>query len=213
MLFHLIKKDFIIIKKYVYLMLIVAILLPLFILWRIPTLADSLSLLVTAPFCIFLLLQYVFLKEYQYSKAEAYLCATPYPRSTIVKSKYGFCIIIFVVCSIIYFIETHIIPGMGRFNFNMALGVFFGLSIFISIFLPIQFKLGYEKTKFIFIIIIMAIPFLLPQLIKYSNSFNFYKTTSISTTSLYIIVTLISFIALYLSMLISVNIYSHKDLV
>lgn len=38
MLFHLVKKDFLIVKKYVLLMLIVCILIPPFMLWRVPDL-------------------------------------------------------------------------------------------------------------------------------------------------------------------------------
>lgn len=83
MLLHLIEKDFMIVKKYVFLMLIIVMLIPPFILWRIPELAGSISFLISAIFSVFLLLFYVSMKEQQYPKASALLCATPYPRNMV----------------------------------------------------------------------------------------------------------------------------------
>ena len=42
-------------------------------------------------------------------------------------------------------------------------------SIFIGVYLPVQYKLGYKKTKFAFVVVIMASPFILPQLMKMEN--------------------------------------------
>ncbi len=69
---------------------------------------------------IFILTQYVALKEDQYPKATALLCATPYPRKLIVLSKYCFCLIIYAVCCLIYGIDTLIFPKLGTFNVKMA---------------------------------------------------------------------------------------------
>lgn len=213
MLLHLIKKDFVIIKKYVWLMLIVAFFIPLFILWRIPELTGSISFVISAIFSVFILLMYVSMKESQYSKASALLCATPYPRSMVVMSKYGFCVVIFAVCSVIYWAETLIFPKIGSFNFEMVMAVFDGMCLLISIYLPIQFKLGYEKTKFFFIIIIMASPFLLPQLSKINGASYLVFVNSIPAAFLCVIVAFVSLILLAISILISVKIYSQKDLV
>lgn len=213
MLLHLIKKDFVIIKKYVWLMLIVVLLIPLFILWRIPELTGSDSFVISAVFAVFMLLMYVSTKEFQYSKASALLCATPYPRSMVVMSKYGFCVAVFAVCSVIYWIETLILPKIGSFNFEMVMAVFAGISLIISIYLPIQFKLGYEKTKFFFIIIIMASPFLLPQLSKINGASYLVFINSIPAALLCVIFAFVSLTLLAVSILISVKIYSQKDLV
>ena len=46
-------------------------------------------------------------------------------------------------------------------------------SVFISVYLPVQYKLGYEKTKFAFVVI-MASPIILLLLMKMKNvHFNF----------------------------------------
>lgn len=90
MLLHLIKKDFVIARKYVWLMFIVVLLIPPFIMWRMPELTGSISFVISAVFAEFMLLMYVSMKEFQYQKASAMLCTTPYPRSLVVMSKYDF---------------------------------------------------------------------------------------------------------------------------
>ena len=90
MLFSLVKKDFLIVKKYVGIMLIVSFLIPPIMLWRTPEAAGAMGFTLTIIFSIFMLTQYVSLKEHQYPNAATLLCATPYPRRLIVLSKYLF---------------------------------------------------------------------------------------------------------------------------
>jgi hypothetical protein len=213
MLLHLIKKDFVIAKKYVWLMLIVVLLIPPFFLWRTPELTGSISFVISAVFAVFMLLMYVSMKEFQYPKASALLCATPYPRSLIAMSKYGFCVAIFAACSVIYWIETLLLPKLGSFNSGVVMAAFVGISLLISIYLPVQFKVGYEKTKFFFVVIIMASPFLLPQLLKMNGDSYFAVINSIPSALLFVMVALVSLILLAASILISIRIYSQKDLI
>jgi len=216
MLLHLLKKDFVIIKKYVLLMLVIVLLIPPFISWRMPEvmpeLTGSISFVVSAVFAVFMLLMYVSIKEFQYPKASGLLCAAPYPRSLVVLSKYAFCVVIFAACTVIYWIETLLLPKLGGFHFELVMAAFVGIILIISIYLPIQFKIGYEKTKFFFIVVIMAAPFLLPQLLKNGNScLAFFQT--IPAALLCVIAATVSLIFLAASIFISIKIYSQKDLV
>ena len=154
MLFHLIKKDFLIVKKYVLIVLVAAILIPPVMRWRTPEFAGTFGFILSVIFSVFMLLQYVSLKEYQFPKATTLLCATPFSRSMMVLSKYIFCIAIYVACCIIFGIETLLIPGLGTSGIALFILMFFVTSVFIGIYLPIQYKLGYEKTKFAFAVII-----------------------------------------------------------
>ena len=169
MLFHLIKKDVLIVKKYVLIMLAAAVLIPPFMLWRAPQYTGVLGFMLSVIFCVFMLLQYVSLKEYQFSKAATLLCATPYSRRMIVLSKYIFCMATYVVCCLIYGIETLVIPGLGSCDIKLFVLMLFITSVFIGVYLPVQYKLGYEKTKFAFVVVIMASPFILPYLMKMEN--------------------------------------------
>jgi ABC-2 type transport system permease protein len=69
MLFSLVKKDFLIVKKYVGIMLIVSFLIPPIMLWRTPEAAGAMGFTLTIIFSIFMLTQYVSLKEHQYPLA------------------------------------------------------------------------------------------------------------------------------------------------
>ncbi len=47
--------------------------------------------------------------------------------------------------------------------------MFFVTSVFIGVYLPVQYKFGYEKTKLAFFVVIMASPFILPLLMTMEN--------------------------------------------
>lgn len=66
MLFHLIKKDFLIVKKYVLIVLVASILIPPVMRWRTPEFAGTFGFILSVIFSVFMLLQYVSLKEYQF---------------------------------------------------------------------------------------------------------------------------------------------------
>lgn len=212
MLFHLIKKDFMIVKKYVLIMLAVAFLIPLFVLWQAPQIPGSMAFVLSVIFSLFMLLQYVSMKEYQYPKAAVLLCATPYPRNKLVQSKYGFCLMIYIACCVIYWIETLLIPALGKLSLEFVLMVFFCISILIGTYLPVQFKLGYEKTKFAFMVVIMASPFLLPQLAKLDVGVATNTINSIPPMLLNLIIVLVSIFVLIVSAFVSAKIYDETDL-
>ncbi len=117
-------------------------------------------------FAVFMLLQYVSLKEYQCPKASALLCAAPFPRGLLVLSKYIFCMLIYVACCLIFGIETMVAPQLGALRLDALALMFLITAIVVGLYLPTQYKLGYEKTKFAFVVIIMASPVLTAALLK-----------------------------------------------
>jgi hypothetical protein len=211
MLFHLLKKDVLIVKKYVLIMLVAAVLIPLFMLWRAPEYTGVLGFMLSVIFCVFMLLQYVSLKEYQFPKAATLLCATPFSRGMIVLSKYIFCMIAYVICCVIYGIETLIVPELGSLDIKLFVLMFLLTSAFISVYLPVQYKLGYEKTRFTFVVVIMASPIILPQLMKMENvNLNFLSL--LSPIFAYGGIILLSFGILIVSVFLSIRFYSSVDL-
>ena len=211
MLFHLIKKDFLIVKKYVLIMLVAATLIPPVMRWRTPEFAGTFGFILSVIFSVFMLLQYVSLKEYQYPKAATLLCAAPFSRSMMVLSKYIFCISIYVACCIIFGIETLLIPGLGTSSIALFILMFFVTSVFIGIYFPIQYKLGYEKTKFAFAVIIVASPFVLPVLMR-MDTVNWNFLAPIPAYLLYGGVLAGGIIILLLSSILSIKIYNATDL-
>lgn len=211
MLFALIKKDFLIVKKYVLIMLLFIFLIPPFMRWRTPEFTGVLGFVLSVIFAVFMLLQYVSLKEYQSPKAATLLCATPFTRKAMVLSKYIFCMAIYVICCIAFGIETLIIPGLGTADITMFALMFFVTALFIGLYLPVQYKLGYEKTKFAFVVVIMASPIILPVLMRMEN----LDLAFLSALSPYFIcvgIVLIGFAVLAISAALSVKIYDKADL-
>jgi len=152
------------------------------------------------------------MKESLYYKTAALLCSAPYPRKFIVLSKYIFCGINFIFCGIIFKLETLLFPQLGKFNAVMLVFTLLFLAIFIGIYLPLQYKLGFEKTKLFFSIVIVILPFSFSYLLKIKNKMNFNFFYSIDTAVLCTISILFSFIVIILSAYFSVKIYNKIDL-
>lgn len=169
MLFHLIKKDFLIVKKYVLIMLAAVIAIPPVMHWRAPEYSGVMGFILSVIFSVFMLLQYVSLKEYQCPKASALLCAAPFPRGFLVLSKYIFCILIYAACSLIFGLETMIVPQLGTLQPDTLALMFLVTTAVVGLYLPVQYKLGYEKTKFAFMAIIMASPVITAAFLKMEN--------------------------------------------
>ena len=211
MLFALLKKDFLIVKKYVLIMLLFIFLIPPFMRWRTPEFTGVLGFVLSVIFAVFMLLQYVSLKEYQSPKAATLLCATPFTRKAMVLSKYIFCMVIYVICCIAFGIETLVIPGLGTADITMFALMFLVTALFIGVYLPVQYKLGYEKTKFAFVVVIMASPIILPLLMRMDG----LNLGFLSMLSPYLIcggIVLIGFVFLAISASLSVKIYTKADL-
>lgn len=212
MLFQLVKKDFLLVKKYVLIMITLCIILPLFLIRSLPEYAGILGFVLITVYSVSMLLQYVFLKETQFPKASALLCALPYPRKDVVLSRYIFCVIIYLACCLIFGIETLLVPQLGTFGFTMPVMLFLVISLFLSIYLPVHYKLGYEKTKFFFIIIIMGSSFVFPQLIKIERGMDLSFLDMLNPAILLGSVFLFSIIILVASAIISMKIYKKADL-
>lgn len=113
MLIHLVLKDFLIVKKYVLLVLLVAVAVPPFLLWRNPELAAVLGQVFAAIFGVLMPLMYLGEKENKYAKATLLLAATPYPRKWMVVSKYLVSLLMFCACTL-FLGSKHCFPKPRR---------------------------------------------------------------------------------------------------
>lgn len=111
----------------------------------------------------------------------------------------------------IYGIETFIVPGLGSCDIELFVLMFFITSVFIGVYLPVQYRLGYEKTKFAFVVVIMASPFILPQLMKMENV-NLDFLSLFSPILAYGGIALLSLGILTVSTFLSMRFYSSVDL-
>ncbi|MCM1990784.1 ABC-2 transporter permease [Oceanirhabdus seepicola] len=215
MLLSLVKKDFILVKKYLLILLIFAVGAPIFITTKINFSSGGfLEFFITVIFIEYMLFNTVSISEDKY-KASALLCSTPYTRNRLVKAKYLFILVIFVCIYIIYTITSFIVPiGIERLNIVTLGRALLIITIFWGIIIPIQYQFGYEKTKYIGFTFIFLSPFVVPIIIHWlqSKNINFQITLPFPQIIQDLIPCLLALLIGFTSMFVSINIYSKKNL-
>lgn len=213
MLINLVKKDFILVKKRLIIMLIFAIGAPIFIAHEVAVNTGGfLELFLTALFTVFLLFNTVSFLEDKY-KGATLLSATPYTRKSLVQAKYLFVLAVFLACYIVYTLTAMLAPiNIPMPNLHVVGIVLLIITIFMGTLIPVQYQFGYEKTKYIFVFFVFITPFVLPYIINWAQA----NSINISLASPTIVQDLLSyFLALiigYFSMKVSVYVYSKKNL-
>ena len=77
MLFYLVKKDFLLIKKYLPIIMLIPFAIPVMMMIQASQFLGLSAFIMSVVFTVFMLYQYVLMAEMKYPKAEALLCATP----------------------------------------------------------------------------------------------------------------------------------------
>ena len=152
-------------------------------------------------------------KENMYPKATALLCATPYNRGKLVEEKYLLYFLIYLYCCVVFRIEMQVIPQLAAVDFvRSAVIVFWIQVICMGIFLPIQYRFGYEKTKLFAMLLVVAGPVLM----SVANSVVVPVTVTQSFSAvpgvMYIVLWAIGGALWIFSMFISKKIFSSIDL-
>lgn len=218
MLLTLVKKDFLLIKKYLLILVVLPFAVPLIVIIQASHLIQVfpnvglIGFVLSVIFTLFMLYQYVLMAEMKYPKAEALLCSTPYSRSTQVKSRYAFLLLIFVYCCVAYNVLALLIAKIEYLTpFSYLVTLLISVILF-GIYAPIQYKLGFEKTKYFFIIVIMGMPLLFTILTKVNINLDFTRLTLIPIFMQYMILIVAIIAILFISINISIKIYSKKEL-
>ena len=159
MLIPLIKKDLTIVKGYTLGVVAIAFGLPLLLAWRQPQMGGMISLLMAVLISSVAFNLAISEKENHYPKATALLSSTPYTKGKVIVSKYTLYFIIYIVCFIAYLVEMQFVPELKLDNFTRTAALVFLIqALGMGIFLPIQYKFGYEKTKFISFVLLVLSP-------------------------------------------------------
>ena len=195
-------------------MMLLAIAVPLFVAWRVPEIGGVISFIYTVVFTELIICQSVSAEESKYPKSAALLCSVPYQRSTFVKAKYVFFLLLFAYCYVVYTLMALVVPGIGAIDLSIVLSVLLVGVILYGVYLPLYFKYGAEKTKFFFMICIFTISFGSPILYQYFANANidFSMLASIPTLTKNVVLALASIIVWGVSQWVSIRIFSKKDL-
>lgn len=171
MIFQLIRKDLLLIRKYVLFMIVFSAIAPSLLLWNMDVetrLFDFYGIMVffLVLFVIVLFLSNsVSLIEETYKKGCAYLCTTPYGRNQMVLSKYIFSYLIFAGYCLIYGLTHLVLPKYTiSLSFEKIAISFLVISVFRCILIPLEYKFGYEKAKYIITLLIIGMPFITSML-------------------------------------------------
>lgn len=211
MLFNLVKKDLLLAKKYLLILLVFSIAGPIFIEMKSFYISKGfLGLFLTALFTQYMLFNTISNLEDK-SKGSALLCATPYTRNALVKAKYLLIFVIFVYNCAIYTVISFIMPSGILIRNISTVGIsFLIITVYFGIFIPLQYRYGYEKTKYISLFLVFISPFVLSYIVKLLQSGNINFNIGLPFGSLlpYLLALVIGFV----SMIVSIRIYSRKDL-
>lgn len=205
-------KNMILIKKYIFMIVVVAIGVPLYVYHVV---ADKspvlLPLFIQVSFTVYFASNQLEIVEYKY-KGNTLLCTTPFTRKSIVWSKYIFVISWVIACAIIYAILSIVLKGYLAFiNSRSLVTVFSIIMIIYSLYIPILLKSGYDKAKYLPAVLTFIVPYLLVWLSSKTELFD-REDLVIIPNNLYIILIITTIIILFISVNISYKIYKNIDL-
>lgn len=219
MIIHLLKKDFLLIKKSLAIFLILPVLAPLFIKIQVGNelgfIVDFLAFFMTSSLTFVMIHGSISLAESKDGNGFAFLCATPFTRKLLVYDKYLFYLPIFLYCAAVYMIETLLFPSVfNPANIGAVCLVFFILSVVLSVIIPLEYKFGYQKAKNLVMLFMMLSMYVVPAsmgyIIKRNIAFGFPSDMPLAAQSLIPIIPALIILACSIS--ISQRIFSAKDL-
>jgi hypothetical protein len=203
----LMKKDFILLKKYMLFIIIIVFALPAAFATKLDgadMFQSTLAFAFEVIYSEFLICRYLSMKEYQYPKAAGFLCTLPYTRTMQVISKYLIYFIVFSICCLAYWIDTFFVPNLTKFDMEMAVPVLFISSILYSIYMPVQNQFGYDKSKLIFMLLLIVFPLFIANV-------NITAGMGILSKITYPVMLILALTALLLSAMASVRIFDGKE--
>lgn len=213
MLYHLVKKDFLLAKRYWIVLLIAALVLPVFIHTKLMAGGEFPSFFISTLFIAYLMFNSASMAEDKFRGA-AYLCATPYTRKKLVIAKYVMVAVLFAACYLLYTLTALIAPVELRLLnlYEIGLAVLI-LQIAFGVIIPIQYRFGYEKSRYIFFFMIFITPFVMPSVIKLlQNSSMDWSNIPLSQPMQGLLFVLLAVGIGAASLLISIRVYASRDL-
>ena len=200
-------------KNYVAAVVLIGVGLPVLLAWKQPQMLEVFAL----PGAVFISSVAFNLavseKENMYPKATALLCATPYNRGKLVEEKYLLYFLIYLYCCVTFRIEMEVIPQLAAVDFVRSVVIVFWIQVIcMGIFLPIQYRFGYEKTKLLAMLLVVAGPVLMSVANSAAVPAAVTQSSSAVPGAVYIVLWVIGGALWLFSMFVSKKIFSSIDL-
>ncbi|MBW4829490.1 MAG: ABC-2 transporter permease [Clostridiaceae bacterium] len=171
-IYNLVKKDYILIKKSLLIMLLFVTFAPIFISMRAPEFQNNGTLLygMLALMITFMTYHMISMEEMK-QKGFVYLQITPMSNKKIAISKYIVVTLAYLATTIIYCILALLpftkVGGVGIKGIMLSFAI---IELFFGIYIPLTFKLGYVKLQMVSSGIIFLSPFIISLISKYFAS-------------------------------------------
>ncbi len=212
MILNLIRKDFLLVKKYVLFCMILPILIPIFFSFRAPIILGLTAIIMSVMITGVLMLGNVLIEEEKYPKAEMLLCTSPYTRKMMVLEKYIFLLLVVVYCCVAYNAAALFFRNIEYLDIKLMLTVLLIATVLFGAYIPLQYRWGIQKTKVILSFSAFVVPLLLASIENIGTGFipmnHLIKTPSAMQ---YIILLIASVLLGSISFYVSNKIYSKKD--
>ena len=163
MFLALIKKDLLLIRRYVVLLIVLNLSVP-FIMTMNTSFVGPMGFFITVSATAYLVLIATGAKEMQYPRAASLLCAAPYSRRMMVLSKYVVIFLPYGFSCAAFWGMSLLKPQIGGMTLGMAIMGFLILAVVVGIYMPLQFRFGYEKARYLimaaYLVIVCGAPML-----------------------------------------------------
>lgn len=211
----LLKKDITLDKAYLFTNFALSIGMPVFVAKTFLDIGlkegiDFASLFLSTFYCMFMLLGKIGIIEGK-CKVTSYLAFTPVTRKQVVFSKYLLSAFIFLCCVIGYDIShlaAKIVPAL---SFSAVAAAIFINVLVMGIYIPMEFKIGYENARYYLMVLIVGGPLIIAGMGRYKNGL-ILSGISLWAVRLKPYCIGISIILLIISCAISIYVYENKDL-
>lgn len=153
----------------------------------------------------------------EFNKTDAYITTFPCGRKSVVKAKYIATIALFILATLISLVFS-LSVGIVKNNLDLqyclenSLGVGLGVVLVQSIFYPMIYKFGIEKSRIGIFVAVFGIVGIITLLSQFGFKINIPPfVTSIFDACWFIVIPLITILIIYISYRISARIYSKKE--
>ena len=217
MVANLVRKDFLLVKKMAAAFLAVSILVPIILMVNAAQMAgiEIISCLYMVILTEILFMQSVAMEEEKSPKAVALLCAAPYSRKSYIMARYLCYLILYGACLAIYSMIAVIYPRFDYLNITEALTVFLISTILYGIYTPIVIRYGATKGQLVLSAAILLISMGPAFLVRLFHPDLHHVIELLEGSSIFMIAIIVGIsgvVIFTLSMILSIRIFSRKEL-
>ena len=217
MVANLVRKDFLLVKKMAAAFLAVSILVPIILMVNAAQMAgiEIISCLYMVILTEILFMQSVATEEEKSPKAVALLCAAPYSRKSYIIARYLCYLILYGACLAIYSMIAVIYPRFDYLNITEALTVFLISTVLYGIYTPIVIRYGATKGQLVLSAAILLISMGPAFLVRLFHPDLHHVIELLEGSSIFMIAIIVGIsgvVIFTLSMILSIRIFSRKEL-